>query len=269
MSNCINTSPATPDLQKSYSAGRVCGIPISRCTYNEVLDDIDLTIRSNRRGSVICVTNTESMYYALRSPDYAQYIQRSRFSLCDGIGVVLAGFFQGKRLSRLTGPALLEQCCARGLASGWRHFFYGGPPGLAERLASQLKVHYTGLIVAGTYSPPFRSIGAIEETSVLDYINGTRPDILWVGLGLPKQEKWIADHVNRLNVPWCVGVGAAFGYLAGTSSWAPVWIRKIGFEWLYRLFHEPRMLPRVARSFIFLGQALGHGLFQVRPKSIE
>ena len=255
-SDNASTLQAISESAEADSIVSVCNMPFTRSTEADILDEIDRNIQGPRRRFTICVTNTESMYYALRAPEHADYIRRSRFSLCDGMGVVLAGLAAGKRLSRFNGPALLEQCCSRGVHSQWRHFFYGGASGVVERLAFRLRERFPGLIVAGSYSPPFRAIGAIEDESVLAYIQSTRPDILWVGLGLPKQEKWISDHAGKLEIPWCIGVGAAFDYLAGTANWAPSWIRRSGLEWLYRLFHEPRMLPRVARSFAFLGRAL-------------
>ena len=256
----LTKTEVDPESGSLPPVDRVCGIPFARSTKTQILDEIARNIQGPRHRRTICVTNTESMYFALRTPEHAEYIRQSRYSLCDGVGVVLGGLVAGKRLSRFNGPALLEHCCAHGLRSGWRHFFYGGTPGLAERLSSRLRERFPGMIVAGTYTPPFRSIGTAEEGSVLTYIESTRPDILWVGLGMPKQERWIADHLEKLNIPWCIGVGAAFDFLGGTANWAPRWIRNIGLEWLYRLFHEPRMLPRVARSFVFLGQAVARAL---------
>jgi N-acetylglucosaminyldiphosphoundecaprenol N-acetyl-beta-D-mannosaminyltransferase len=221
-----------------------------------VLDEIGANISGERANQVVSITNSESMYFALRRPDFAEYLRKARFSLCDGMGVVIAGLARGHRIPRFNGPVLMERCCEYGVSRGWRHFFYGGRPGVGNLLAEKLSERFPGLIVAGVYSPPFRATPFEEDSSVLETIQQTRPDIIWVGLGILKQEQWIAAHLSKLNVPWFVGVGAAFDFHAGTAAWAPRWVRSIGFEWLYRLCHEPRMFPRDARSFAFLGHAL-------------
>jgi len=237
----------------------VCGVPFTVARPAAVLEEIALNISTERLNQAISITNTESAYFALHRPEHAEYVRQSRFSLCDGIGVALVGRAHGIRIPRFNGPVLLEKCCEYGLSRGWRHFFYGGKPGVADLLARRLSRRFPGLIVAGTHTPPFYSTPFIEEEAVLHEIQQARPDILWVGLGLLKQEQWIAAHISRLRVPWFVGVGAAFDFHAGTARWAPRWIQRLGFEWLYRLCHEPRMLPRNLRSFALLGRAVTLG----------
>jgi N-acetylglucosaminyldiphosphoundecaprenol N-acetyl-beta-D-mannosaminyltransferase len=248
------SSTTRPD---SIRVRDVCGFPFTVSSAAAVLDEIDKNIYGDRTGQVISITNTESMYFALRRPEHAEYIRRARFSLCDGMGVVIAGLARGCRVHRFNGPVLMEKCCEYGVSRGWRHFFYGGKPGVADLLARRLAQRFPGLIVAGVIAPPFRTGPLREGASTLATIQRARPDILWVGLGLLKQERWIAEHISTLRVPWFVGVGAAFDFHAGTARWAPRWIQHMGFEWLYRLCREPRMLSRNARSFVFLGQALG------------
>lgn len=247
------SSTTEPVLIPSYE---VCGIPLTAGPADAILREIGRNISGERCNQAISITNTESMYFALRRPEHAEYIRRVRFSLCDGIGVVIAGLAQGCRIPRFNGPVLMEQCCAYGIPLGWRHFFYGGKPGVASLLAEKLSERFPGLIVAGIHTPRFWTGPFQEDGVVLKAIQEARPDILWVGLGLLKQEQWIATHISKLRVPWLVGVGAAFDFHAGTARWAPRWIQHIGFEWLYRLCHEPRMLARNWRSFIFLSQAL-------------
>jgi N-acetylglucosaminyldiphosphoundecaprenol N-acetyl-beta-D-mannosaminyltransferase len=241
----------------SISVHDVCGFLITASPTAAVLDEIGRNISGERTNQAISITNSESMYFALRRPEHGEYIRGVRFSLCDGMGVVIAGLARGRRIPRFNGPVLMEKCCEYGVSRGWRHFFYGGKPGVAVLLARRLQQRFPGLIVAGVHTPPFRITPAIEDAAVLETIQQSHPDILWVGLGLLKQEQWIAAHISRLRVPWFVGVGAAFDFHAGTARWAPGWIQRIGFEWLYRVCYEPRMIPRIARSFVFLGQALG------------
>jgi len=126
----------------------------------------------------------------------------------------------------------------------YRHFFYGGEPGVPERLAESLKQRFPGMQTVGVYSPPFRRLNAKEDDEVVALISRAAPDVLWVGLGTPKQERWMFEHAHRLQVPVLVSVGAAFDLLSGRRKQAPRWLRHHGLEWLFRLLHEPRRLWR-------------------------
>ena len=154
------------------------------------------------------------------------------------------GRFYGVRIPRRNGPVLLLACCEYGEARGWRAFFYGGKEGVAEKLVENLRARYPNLVCAGTYTPPFRELRPEEDDEVVARINAARPDIVWVGLGLLKQERWVAEHLGRVDAPWMVGVGAAFDYHAGVVPWAPRWIRAAGLEWLFRLIVQPRLDKR-------------------------
>jgi len=236
----------------------VMGIPVHSVPKPDVLKSMEAHINAKRNSQHICITNTESMYHALRRPDHRRYIADAAFSLCDGVGVVIAGRAGGKKIERFNGPILVEQAVSYGQDRGWRHFFCGGQEGVADAMSQNLKKRFPGMIVAGTYSPPFRDLTIAEERAMIEQINAAKPDILWVGLGLLKQEAWISRYRDKLDVPWLVGVGAAFDYHAGTANWAPRWVQKIGLEWLYRLFNEPRMLKRNAYSFAFMFRAIWH-----------
>ena len=127
---------------------------------------------------------------------------------------------------------------------GYRHFFYGGGPGLAERLAERLGERFDGLQIVGTWSPPFRDLTAAEELAMIDRIASSKPDIVWVGLSTPKQERWMARYIGRLPAAVLIGVGAAFDMHAGVKKQAPPWMQRSGLEWLFRLATEPRRLWR-------------------------
>lgn len=244
---------------------RVCGIPVHCWPHEDVLAEMDRNIKESRDRLHICITNTESMYHARRIPEHRDYIEHARFSLCDGVGSIIGGCFQGKQIFRFNGPTLLENCCEYGASRGWRHFFCGGKEGVAEMLSAKLTRRFPGMITTGVYCPPFRESTRKEEEEMIRTINEARPDVLWVGLGLLKQEAWIRETIKRIDVPWVVGVGAAFDYHAGTARWAPRWIRRIGMEWLYRLCCEPRMLKRNMWSSVFLLEATIEAVFGRAP----
>ena len=132
--------------------------------------------------------------------------------------------------------------CEYSISNGYRHYFYGGTDGVAKELADNLTSRYPGLQVAGWYSPPFRGIGAMEEPTVIDEINSAHPDIVWVGLGTPKQDFWVAQHRPFLDASVLIAVGAAFDFHTGRISQAPKWMQRNGLEWLFRLMKEPRRL---------------------------
>jgi N-acetylglucosaminyldiphosphoundecaprenol N-acetyl-beta-D-mannosaminyltransferase len=237
---------------------RISGIPVTMYTELEVLRAMDDNIKVKRLPQYIVITNTESMYYARRLRDHADFIEGAAFSCCDGVGVVLAGRAQGVSVNRIYGSNLVKAACQFGEQRSWRHFFYGGMPGVPEILKRKLEACSPGMLTAGTWSPPFRPLTPEEDDAAINRINDSGCDIVWVGLGLLKQERWIAAHRDRIRAPWMVGIGAAFDYHAGTVARAPLWVQRVGFEWLHRVFHQPRMLVRNYRSFVFLGESLLH-----------
>ena len=256
--NILNSESKNGDQLLIPPALTVKGIKIHSLPHLSALQIMDAHITAAGAPRHICITNTESMFHALKHRDFRQYISDATLSLCDGIGVVIAGRAGGKIIQRFTGPLLVKKSAEFGQNNGWRHFFCGGKNGVAEKMSENLKKSFPGMTIAGTYSPPFRELSESEEREMIDQINAAKPDIVWVGLGILKQEAWISRYKNRLVAPWLIGVGAAFDFHAGTAKWAPAWVRNLGLEWLYRLLHEPRMLKRNFYSFAFLTSGLVH-----------
>jgi N-acetylglucosaminyldiphosphoundecaprenol N-acetyl-beta-D-mannosaminyltransferase len=147
--------------------------------------------------------------------------------------------------------------CDWGREFGYKHYFYGGAEGVADKLRDKLSQMFPGLQTAGTYCPPFRPLSKQEDEMIVEQINRTEPDIVWVGLGAPKQEKWMSAHLDKISATAMIGVGAAFDFHSGNVKWAPASIRKLGLEWAYRLAKEPkRMWRRNLDSLIFLAKVI-------------
>ncbi len=241
------------------------GLPISMHAHADVLQTIGDVIARREVGHYISITNTESMYHGLRDPLHGKHIREADFSLCDGVGVIVAGYAWGHRIQRYNGPVLQLEASEHGQSRQWRHFFYGGKEGVADEMARRLKEQYPDLVVCGSYCPPFRELSAEEDQQVVEQINATRPDIVWVGLGLVKQERWIQQHLHKVRAPWMVGVGAAFDYHAGTVPWAPPVLRALGLEWLFRLIIQPKLRARrYWWSLVYVLESMWHGLVSLQ-----
>jgi N-acetylglucosaminyldiphosphoundecaprenol N-acetyl-beta-D-mannosaminyltransferase len=163
----------------------------------------------------------------------------------DGMPIVWLGRRGARRsVTRVYGPDMLLATAKDGLASGYRHFFYGSTPDTLAALVDRLRFRHPEFVVAGMLAPPFRPLSRQESDEVVDAINEAKPDIVWVGLGMPKQELWIAEYQQRLNAPVLMAVGAAFDFHAGRVRQAPMWMQRSGLEWFFRLGQEPRRLWR-------------------------
>lgn len=214
--------------------------------------------RATGQRQYVAISNPHSVLLCHRDELMRQATLKAGMVLPDGIGILMAARLLGYRHGgRATGPTLMLKLCDWGRRRGFRHFFYGGAEGVAARLAANLSREYPGLDVAGVDCPPFRPLTVQEDWSVVDKINSSRPDIVWVGLGAPKQEKWMAEHVGRIDATALIGVGAAFDFHSGNVKWAPALIRKLGLEWAYRLVQEPgRMWRRNLDSPLFLSRVI-------------
>ena len=163
----------------------------------------------------------------------------------DGILAILVARFHGHRIKKQdTGPALLWRFSEVANRLSYKYFFYGDTDETLELLSSKINAEFPGLRIVGAVSPPFRPLTPEEDAEMVAKINQAKPDVLWVGLGMPAQDQWIYDHRQVLNVPVAVGTGASFKFIAGTASRAPKLVRNLGFEWLWRLAHEPKRVWR-------------------------
>jgi N-acetylglucosaminyldiphosphoundecaprenol N-acetyl-beta-D-mannosaminyltransferase len=223
----------------------VLGIPLALTTYEKTLDWIDAAIAAGRRG-YICVAATHTVMVCQEDPELREAVMGADFTVPDGQPLVWAMNALGHHLpSRVYGPTLMDQACERAARTGVRMYLYGGRnQGALVQLALNLRRRYPGLQIVGGYAPPYRELTPEEERGVAAEINRSGADIVWVGIGVPKQEKWMARMRDRLRTPVLIGVGAAFDFHAGLVPQAPAWMQSLGLEWTYRLAQEPRRLWR-------------------------
>ncbi len=218
------------------------GVPVSAGSLDDVVRQVASWIIADRPSFAIF----RDVHGIMRSQHNAQVMaahQSAGLVACDGMPMVWASRWAGVRgAERVCGRDFMFALCERAEREGWSAFFYGGRPGVPESLIHQLLARFPKLKIAGAYSPPFRALTPAEDAEVSEMIKASRADIVWVGLSTPKQELWMAEHVGRVGAPALLGVGAAFDFHAGEIRHAPVWIQRVGLEWLFRLAMEPRRL---------------------------
>jgi N-acetylglucosaminyldiphosphoundecaprenol N-acetyl-beta-D-mannosaminyltransferase len=222
----------------------ILGVGVSAISMPMALRTIEGWI-ARRDPHYICVTTVHGVMESQQDEDLRRIHNVAGLVTPDGMPLVWLSRLMGFRhVERVYGPDLMLSVCERSTELGYRHFFYGGGPNVAEELAARLQSRFPGLKLAGTYAPPFRPLTPEEDQAVVERINAAQPDIVWVGISTPKQERWMAEHVGRLSAPVLAGVGAAFDFHAGVKRQAPRWVQKSGLEWCFRLLMEPRRLWR-------------------------
>lgn len=232
----------------------VLGVGISALTL-DAARDLVLAAKGVRRLGYVCVTPVHAISEAQSDPAFRKILNASYLTTPDGMPVVWLG---PSGVKRVYGPDLMLAVCDAGRAVGLRHFFYGGAPGVAESLRDKLTTRFPGLHVVGLFTPPFRALERGEFSALQAEVARVRPDIIWVGLSTPKQERFMADAWRQLDAGLLIGVGAAFDFHSGRIRQAPRWIQRSGFEWLFRLCTEPRRLgPRYLKTNpLFLARVL-------------
>ena len=214
--------------------------------YDAAIEVMDALVDTRGRGYV-CAAPVHALMVAQEDPDMLAALRGSTMTVPDGMPIVWAANLLGETLTdRVYGPELMQRYSERCVERGHRVWLYGGrDQGSLVQLALSMRRRHPGIQIVGGFSPPFREQTAEEEDALVEQINAARPDVLWVGIGVPKQEKWMARMRERLDVPVMCGVGAAFDFHAGRISMAPSWMQDRGLEWIYRIAQEPRrLLPR-------------------------
>ncbi len=217
------------------------GVRVHAVKTEEAIAEMQEQIAEGGHGSYVAVTGMHGLSESRKDSRFREILNRAFLVVPDGMPLVwLARIHRIPLTRRVCGSELMEAFC-QATGPKFRHFFYGGAPGVAEDLAAKLVARF-GIIVAGTYTPPFRPLTPDEVSDVQNRVKETAPDILWVGLSTPKQEKWMAEFGPQLQVPLMAGVGAAFDMNSGRLSRAPHWMQVSGLEWLYRFLQEPARL---------------------------
>lgn len=243
----------------------VLGIWISVTDLDDTVETFGRWIAAGER-QLVCVSDVNALLQARADPRLTEVYNTSGLTLPDGVPLVWAGKVAGfPAIQRVCGPDLIERVMEVAAGNGWTQYFYGGADGVAEQLASTFRQRYPGLKVAGVYSPPYRALTEAEDAAIVDRINAARPDIVWVGLGAPKQERWMASHRDRLSAPVLIGVGAAFDFHTGRVDRAPRWMQRAGLEWSFRLLKEPR---RLWRRYLLGIPRFAFGILRHRPRAV-
>lgn len=219
----------------------ILGVNIAAINMEWLLEFTDKNIK-NLSGDYMCVSNVHTTVTSYEDANYCAVQNGGIMAIPDGGPLSSVGRKRGyTNMQRTTGPSYMEEILKISAEKGYRHYFYGSTEETLEKLRQKLDEKCPGLQIAGMYSPPFRTMTKEEDASVIEMINETNADFVWVGLGAPKQEKWMAEHQGSIN-GFMVGVGAAFDYYAGNIERAPQWMQKFNLEWLYRLMQDPKRL---------------------------
>jgi len=252
----------------------ILGVGVSSINLDDAVATIERWI-GERSRNYVCITGVHGVMESRRDKHLRRIHNNAGMVTPDGMPLVWLSRLLGKRRTRrVYGPDLMRKLTDLSSRRGYRQFYYGGAEGVALSLQRTLTEAHPGLDVAGTLCPPFRTLTHDEDDAAVDAINATHPDIVWVGLSTPKQERWMAEHLGRVQAPVMIGVGAAFDFLAGTKRQAPIWMQRHGLEWLFRLSSEPRRLWRryayIVPGFAILatGELLRHALHPGRAPSL-
>ena len=222
----------------------VLGVGVSAINLESALAAIRRALERRTKGYV-CVTGVHGVMEAQQDPGFKLILNQAFLVTPDGMPMVWVGRMQRLRnMDRVYGPDLMFLVCDELRTAGVTHFFYGGGPGVAQELKNRMEAKFPGLRIVGTYTPPFRPLEPAEEADLVALVAGLKPDIIWVGLSTPKQERFMAQYGAKLDATLMFGVGAAFDFYTGRVRQAPRWIQRSGLEWFFRLCCEPRRLWR-------------------------
>ena len=237
----------------------ILGVRINEVTLQKAIDIIDEWVQARRKDYIV-LTGAHGIIEMQDDAQLKNINNHAGLVTPDGMPEVWLGKLKGyKNIEKVYAPEIMEKIFEASVAKSYKHFFYGGKAGVAEKLKNVLENKYEGIKVVGTFYPPFRPLTKEEKNEVVNQINNSNPDIVWCGLGCPKQERWMAEFRPLLNAPVLIGVGAGFDFLSGEKPLAPYWVTRSGFEWFYRIFSDLKRLisryGKIVPRFIVLNLA--------------
>lgn len=249
----------------------IMGVNIAAINMNWLLKYLDENL-SDIKGDYICVSNVHTTVTSYENAAYCAVQNGGLMAIPDGGPLSSVGRKRGySDMDRTTGPSLMGEIFKISAEKGYRHYFYGSTEETLKLLEEKLQENYPGIQIAGMYSPPFRPLTEEEDKNIIENINKTKPDFVWVGLGAPKQEKWMAEHQGEID-GLMLGVGAGFDYYAENIKRAPEWMQKSNLEWLYRLMQDPKRLFKryfhTNTKFIWNLQARKESLFPIKNSPV-
>lgn len=248
----------------------VIGTPVSAVDMTSAITLICEWMQE-KKSRYVCVTDVHSIMRSRWDPALDRALKSADLIVADGTPLVWTAWSRGvKSIGRVPGPDLMHELC-RQSPENWTHYLLGGAKGVPDRLARSLMAVNPRLTICGTDSPPFRPLTEAEDNELVERINAAKPNIVWIGLGCPKQELWMSQHAGGIPGAIMIGVGAAFNFLSGNVPRAPLWMRNNGLEWLHRLLTEPRRLWRrylvIAPMFVVLATVETIAVWSRRPRN--
>lgn len=233
--NCITSG------KQKIPTCKILGVNIAAINMEWLLGFLQSNL-TNCKGNYVCVSNVHTTVFSYENPFYCSIQNGGLMALPDGAPLAFLGRKRNfKEMERIAGPSLMEEIFKVSVTREYRHYFYGSTDETLDKLKSRLVQQYPDIQIVGMHSPPFRKLTVDEDKEIVNQINETNPDFIWVGLGAPKQEIWMAEHKNALN-GLMIGVGAGFDYFADNIKRAPKWMQKMCLEWMFRLFQDPKRL---------------------------
>ncbi len=232
-----------PDTE-NLTRANLLGVGIHAVNMPRVISLVEDALTRDGK-SFICATGVHGIMEAQKDAGFRKILNSAYLNVPDGKPTVWIGRLQHlPEMGHVGGPELMLEICRMSVGKGFSHFLYGGNPGVVSELAAALERMFPGIKIVGSYTPPFRPLELQEEADLIRMVAAASPDILWVGISTPKQEKFMAEYLPKLNTKLMFGVGAAFNFHSGRVKFAPLWMRKAGLAWLFRFWQEPRRLWR-------------------------
>jgi N-acetylglucosaminyldiphosphoundecaprenol N-acetyl-beta-D-mannosaminyltransferase len=228
--------------QESCPRANILGVGVHAVNMERAVEIVEELVEYGEKGYV-CLSGVHGIMEAQRDSDLRSIVNRAVLVAPDGMPTVWLGWLRGLRnMRRVFGPELMLEVCRRSVTKGYTHFLYGGNPLVAERLKQNLECMFPGIKIVGTYTPPFRALSRKEEAHLRKRFSKQKPDITWVGLSTPKQDRFMARYISTLDTKVMIGVGAAFDMHTGRIRDCPAWMKPAGLQWLHRLWQEPSRL---------------------------